>query len=258
MNKLTIEQLNLLEYMYPRYIEKDNKRLYFKEVQENELGSELVVEKLAKKVGITTPHYEMFTSVDGSSHYYFCESLSKLGDFSIAKSLGVSYDEGNIDVIIDDITDFYALSIDKIREELYKIYFFDILINNIDRTPGNWGIVTLPNRDRTVCILDNENSFYDSESNTTHLTSMNDNNYVLNNIYDLSCFLDTHDDKYRTIFIDMYKMLTPEYLSSVIDDILKSGICLPYKDKWLEYYTRDYSIIGESLYKNSVKKSLKK
>lgn len=237
---LDCSQINRLDYIGS--VDTIDGKYYYKQIDRSKYGLELVMERFASLVSLECAHYEIVKTPSGIE-YYFSKDLGSNAKFETARDFCVSIERNNIDDIIDDITDMFARSIDGIRDDLYKLYFFDILVSNIDRTPGNWGIKTNSDGSRRLCILDNENAFWKDDSEMTYLTSLPGGIVVPSEKSELAYFIIEHNEKYYKMFKDMYEKLNVNELIRIIGELEQNGIAFRQSDIWICRYKQNYENI---------------
>ncbi len=247
MEKLNISFDNIYKIfkMYKGRLDIDGKSYYFKP---NESNMELVVERLARQLGISTVHY--ITQKVGPDSYYFSEDLNNTGDFTTADELGLVGDslQECFKLFKSRYPDLeYFLSMD-----LIKVYMMDILLMNHDRHSDNWGIYK-DNEGIRLVILDNDLCFTISK---TVLSSKNIMPYYMRKYYDSCVVVDSYDDlenffrefgpSFRRIFISMYDLLTPDYIRATIDSVEKEyGVIVKAKEMYISLYETHYAKLGE-------------
>lgn len=202
-------------------ISKDNKKYYFKI---NNSYLEILIEKIADLYDIKHAHYESI-NVQGFD-YYISEDLGELGLFNTAEDLGIVYN--HLDYIRDTLLFLFPNNFDKLMDQVIKMYFMDLIILNMDRNIGNWGILE-KNNDVDLYILDNELSLISYKS----LISSCDNPKH-KSIVEVENIFDNFPLKYLTVFLDMYSILNEYTLRDLIKETEEEiGMELPYKDDYL-------------------------
>lgn len=223
------------------FLEYKNQRLFFKEASHD--GIEMVVEKICKLVDINCANY-VEVNYDGKKYY-----ISKdIGNFHSGHDLGLNYYTNNIDDILEEFHRKYKeYDIDIVRMFLYRVYFLDILITNIDRTNGNWGIKTKGNF--SCYILDNEAAFWkpiDNIKERNFLTSLREEGTSYD---DLENFLSIHPE-FSHIFLSMYSELSPIKIAEIFREVeLESGISIEDKEEKINMYIDNYDKIGKVINK---------
>jgi len=261
-----------------RILYKNNKKYYLKPVRNN---LEPVLERLAKLALINCVHYERI-NLDGLD-YYISEDIAGEDEFLTAfniefpnedirsnKSLKLiknSMLEKNLYDIWTFLEQKYPDKIQFLMKEIVKIYLFDIITINGDRSLGNWGILFKNGEPDSVYILDNECSFnYEMESlisskfdkSDTLKNRINfdfvDNPAIEGNIEDLEYFLATTSQEFKDILIDMFAKLNPEVVKQILEEEeLKIGNGFKYEKEYLEDYTKNYELIRRLIYTRGLK-----
>ena len=234
---------------------------------------ELVVEQMAKLVGIKCAHYER-TEVYGAYYYYLSEDLNTLGEFKLAcEVLGNNQENNSLYGIWANIEALYPQNTPFIMQEIIKIYFFDLLMMNWDRKLTNWGFIFLDENSFYPVIFDNDYSFNlnmgsrltsknaCSDKLNSHLPIHNryfmsyfENGILKKNLEDLEYFLVTSSSEFNEMVKGIYEMLTPKALKGIFTDLERSEqIEIPSKDNYLDMYARNYKAIGDIILARSKK-----
>jgi len=215
------------------FIEKNNRRYYFK-LNGNDC-IELVVEKIAKRLGICSAHY-MVVKYDGKE-FYLSESLNNDGVFLSADSLGI--DGSNLYNIWFGIEKYYPGYVFELMQDIIKIYIMDILLMNYDRTDLNWGFYY---KDGTIkiAIIDSEMAFTVGNTYISCVNEIGSRDFVsINDDQDeIINFLNISSQEYIDLFKEMFSFLTPQYVQSVFEEV-EQEIGRDIRDK--ELYTRIYN-----------------
>ena len=219
------------------YDENDN-ILYYKLVSEDIFGLEIVMQHLAKKVGINRATYDIISN--GKKYYYISRDIGMGSTFFTAGDIGIHCND-LLDEVKNKIIHFF--DDETLIRDLYKVYFFDILMMNSDRSNGNYGIKT-NGRKNNLYILDNEFSF--SLLNEVLL------NYKIrdNAKEDLKIFLENNPN-YKDIFFEMYKKLSPTFLKRVFESVESEyNHRLSKKNILIKKYEQNYEKIGNLFLEN--------
>jgi hypothetical protein len=215
------------------YIENKNRRYYFK-LNGNDC-IELVVEKIAKKLGICSAHY-MLTKYDGKE-FYLSDSLDNEGIFMSAESLGI--DGSNLYNIWYGIEKLYPGFVYELMQEIIRIYIMDILLMNYDRTDLNWGLY-YKNGTLRIAIIDSEMAFSIASSYMSCVNEVGPFDYVRINDdeSEIVNFLNVSSQEYVDMFKEIFSLLTPEYVQKVFEEV-EQEIGRNIRGK--ELYTRIYN-----------------
>ena len=231
----------------------DGKRYYVKEINEYNEGVELVVEQLAKLVGINCAHYGIIEK--HGKNYYLSEEI----DGFINSEMFTEYSK-NIKSILDYISSNYPEQAAIIIDQIIKLFLFDILILNGDRNSHNWGF-TSENGKIKVWILDNEYAFYGHEKvklsfdeDRYNLNVGIDNKVISQNIKELLYLLDTSDEIYTDMFLEMLDILNPNSIISIFKEVEDNyNIKIHKKDKLISNYILNYNIISNLFHLSRLK-----
>ena len=204
-------------------IEIDQKKYYYKPVLRHVEGVELLIEKLANLVDINCAHYERI-EIEGMP-YMLSEDIAKNKVFKTANEvIDTNSVTGSLYDIWNTLEKKYPNDIEWIMNEIVKIYIFDILILQSDRSLGNWGILFDGDRVDKVYILDNEYSF-DGLSpvilNSHYGDELNDkkDDKYLNNMKNLENFLNYSDPEFILLFKKIYNILTPDVVKKCMVEV---------------------------------------
>ena len=129
--------------------------------------NELINAQILKKIGLISPdiYIVMPNLTDESEVYIVSEDIASLGHF---------YTAGDLGLLRNDSSSLYGIwqfwqtkfqdkpelvkQFSQLYPEILKMYLYDILMENWDRLPGNWGIIF--NEAETevlaLAVLDNE------------------------------------------------------------------------------------------------------
>ena len=236
----------------------DNKKYYFKLIPSMSIGIEVAVENLAKLVDIKCAHYEV-VEINGLN-YYLCEDISGKDKFYTAYELGF-YDY-SLQNIWSEFELRYPEKYEYLKEQMIKIYIFDILLLNNDRNYGNFGFKFINSKIEDVYIFDNGDVFSDDQEALTSKPKFDSN---LKNIPiellkivpegfkesldDLAYFLENNNE-YYDLFINMYTILTP---SIIEQELNKIDLDYQSKNDMINIYKQNYDLIGELIHKRGLK-----
>ena len=221
-------------YIYDEY---DN-LFYYKLVDQKLFGMELVIEKLAKKVGLNVADYRIIS--DGKKYYYLSRDIGHGSLFFTALEIGIK-NKDKLDEIKNILMEKF--NDERLIVDLYKLYFFDILTMNSDRSNGNYGIRVTRSKNE-LFILDNE---YALELLSEVLINYNTHEDTKK---DLKKFLHDKPD-YVSLFINMYETLKPKVIKDTFEEV-ESECChrIFNKDLLLKKYIINYDAIGTILLQN--------
>ena len=210
-------------------IDINGTKYYIKKAKDEVDGIELVIEELAKLVNIKCAHYER-VKVDNNI-YYLSEDLGKDKPFS-----------NKLNDIFNALEATYPNQIVFLIDEIVKIFIFDSLIINYDRSYYNWGFNYDKNGISDVVIYDNEFSFTSLSKGEMHFTDEH-----LNNIYELVEFLKA-SPHFIEMFNEMYNILKPEVIFETFNKIQReNNIIFEKKEIFVRNYLKNYILIGEQM-----------
>lgn len=256
MIKLREEELKLIYRKKRGILVKDSGTYYFKEAFED--GIELIVERLAKLVGIKCAHYE-FLNIKGK-RFYLSQMIANEDKFYTLEDL--DFNERNLTELRNSLNTFYPKYVDYIMEQIIKIYLFDIIILNPDRRGANIGIYYQKDERPDIYIFDNEEAFYKGSSTyyvaRDVIIPLLARNFLFNtkvvsnsNVEDLLFFIKEYGEEYFELFKKMLEILTPDVVSDIISSIEKEEKREFYmKEVYLETYVSNYNKICEVLENN--------
>ncbi len=225
------------------FIENNNKRYYFK-LNGNDC-IELVMEKIAKRLGIYSAHYRLVL-YDGKE-YYISDSLDNDGIFISAESLGI--DGSNLYAIWYGIEKYFPGFVYELMQQIIRIYLMDILLMNYDRTDLNWGFYY---KDETisVAIIDSEMAFSISSSYMSCANDLGIQEYVRINDSkkEIINFLNVSSQEYVDMFKEMFLLLTPQYVQQIFEEVEEEiGRDIRDKELYLSIYREHYMSIKDLL-----------
>lgn len=113
----------------------------------------------------------------------------------------------------------YNNDVQKIKNDIVKMFCFDILLRNYDRETPNWGIVLGSDGIRLAPMFDNEVSLTGSKLTISMGMDRENNDLLFADL--LEKFFATSDSALKDIFINMYDKLTPAKLNSIFEKVEK-------------------------------------
>lgn len=137
--------------------------------------------------------------------------------------------------------------IGKIMDELTTRYSLDYLLMQPDRHEKNWEIIELHNDAYLTPLFDNELSFYYYNYIPDLKIDINDK---INYNSQLEKFLSFSSQNFKDKFVNLYNILTPEYLENTIKELeIKENFTFPvlYKKDILNNYSKQYNDITNIL-----------
>jgi hypothetical protein len=206
----------------------DNKVYYYKR---NDAYVEILAERIADFFNLH--HVEYIPITHNNLKYYLSEDLNSKGQFNTAYDLGI--ETYNFNEILEFIKKRY--NDDSIIEDLYKMFFMDLMILNIDRNNDNYGFLTKDGK-TTLYVLDHGCCFIDNSCLLTCIPDKPDNSSLL----EIDNIFRSFDNEHIDMFINMYKSLDVETFKELIsqtEKIIKKE--LPYK----KYYISRYESLRE-------------
>ena len=215
------------------------KHYYVKPMIDN--YTEVVMEKLANIIHLNCAHYDV-KNIRGNSFYYSSD-LNEGYIFVPAESLGIN--TNNLNDIIEVFKSFFGEEADKFNIDLIKMYAFDILTLNPDRTNKNYGTLNAKHYKELV-ILDNSACLYEKIPAQIKACGKKkrieyDVSATYQNIEDLDYFLNNYKKKYTDIFFQVYNTLTPDVFVSVVSEIKE--IPIEAKREMIRLYKCNYEQI---------------
>ncbi len=214
---------------------------YVKQRSDIETGHELIGSALAEILNIPTPKTRIINI--NRKWYILSEEIPEL---QTCENL---FEVNNLQDIWNELE---TLGMKKMTEVI-RIYLFDILFLNSDRSARNYGFAKNKNGQEQLFAIDHELIFdYDvkpviteSEDERTREWFYDNQEDLLTSGYqELKKFFDHSDTIYKEMFREMYQKVSPKVLESVIDTIEKEGFLVPDKVTILETYQAYYESIG--------------
>lgn len=245
--------------------------------------NELINAQILKKIGLISPdvYIVMPNLSDESEVFIVSEDIASLGHF---------YTAGDLGLLRNDSSSLYGIwqfwqakfqdkpelvkQFSRLYPEILKMYLYDILMENWDRLPGNWGIIF--NKAETevlaLAVLDNE---YHLDHFLHNISMMKDGakwfqkrKDVLfgdEKVYDarrkeaisedLKSFFTITKEVGFILWQELMQMLTPEFYAHILTEIentkiiYTNGVCplveIPDKDDLIAEYQENYTLIME-------------
>lgn len=210
--------------------------------------SEVIAEKLARELGLRCAPVEA-VKINGEI-YFLSQDLNSFGKFVVAENLKDEYIKRKKDTLDYEnepmknslyswwhvFAEIYPNDVKALMDELIKIYLFDNIIMNYDRTEGNWGVIEeggIPH----IYIFDNEcllNKYGIALSSSYDVleaifTAKKDE--IDEQLLNLFHFLEASDLEYLNLLEEMLRKITPEKFLEILNAIEEE-----YQDK---FYTKD-------------------
>ena len=195
---------------------------------------EFIAEEIAKFLGIDTVHYEIGIrngiQVTFSKSFYDSDETYVDGGQLLSNYLSSLVDDKDYLSIqhLNNLTDIfgalesqfgpeYNSNIQKIKNDLVKMFCFDILLRNYDRETPNWGIVSKNNEIRLAPMFDNESILIGAKFSISMGIDRENNDILFADL--LEKFLNTSDITFKDIFFNMYDKLTLEALETIFKKV---------------------------------------
>jgi hypothetical protein len=224
----------------------DDKKYSYKRGKPNNVN--MIIERLASLVNIRCKHYDV-AFIRGKRFnfneilsYDYCETFN---------SLGISC--STLNDIEKSLKELYLNLYAVLTIELIKIYLFDILTLNPGRTSNNIWVCYNGFNDMDLLINHNNEAF-----SSLPMCGISSYNYdlscdviplVLSPLDDLDYFLSTTYPEYVEILKEMLRILTPERVLSVIEELEEENkISIPLKEVYLERYRENYNRILDMMF----------
>jgi hypothetical protein len=224
-------------------IDLDGKKYYVKSGMIQFDGVELVVEELAKIVGVKSIKSERLL-LDGIP-YYLSEDLNGMEGKTFELAMCHILFGHTLNEMFDALQRFYPNNVIGLMDQIVKMFMFDALVMNQDRNYSNWGFLIDKHGLSDVVILDNDYAFVQNGSNGVPM-SFNESSRTQRD--DLFSFLESSSQIYTEMFREMYRILTPELVSDTFGLVEEdNNMNIPLKEIFLRNYNYNYKLIGEKL-----------
>ena len=201
----------------------NNKVYYYKR---NDTYIEILGQLIADLFNIHHAKYIPITH--NCLNYYLSEDLNNYGEFKTSQDIGFdSFSFNNLLTMTKNI-----FNDNNIITDLYKMYFMDLIVLNIDRNNDNYGFLIKDNK-TDLYILDHDCCFTD----TSCLLTSIDNKPNKSSILEIDYILQNFDTKYKKMFLNMYNQLDINKLKELInktEQLIKTE--LPNKNQYLIRY----------------------
>ena len=224
----------------------ENQRLFYK--LNGHDAVELIVKRIADDVGINCASYTLV------KHHgiEYCVSPDIGESFKTAEELGIVGHK--LCEIKRGLENRYPNDVDRLYYEIVKLYIFDILLLNFDRTELNWGILDKNGRPE-LYIFDNECAF---TIGSCYISCRESKPYeqikINNDLVEIPAFLEMATPEEIELLRSMYDRFTPQYISVAIDEVEKKiGREVTRKDTLLQVYKRHYIELGELIKQPTLK-----
>lgn len=184
---------------------------------------ELVCEQIAKQLDLPCAHYEMATFQNNMGVISKCFKKKNATYYSGSTLLSEYYhlqDDGKQVLPYNNLTDILEMFshqlaphsqilFEKLKHQLISIFMYDMITNQADRKPNNWGIEMVDQDINLQMLFDNQESFGFSSLNNSYSLLVHRENYYFHNtkekiITDFFKFVPKH---YLDIFIDWYSKI---------------------------------------------------
>ncbi len=273
LDKLNIKIIDIDELFSTKFtfIYNGKKYFYKKVSKEKELYNELIAEMIAKDLGIPCAHYML------GEHDNACGVVSEYFDTSncitmetllenfyirskrVEKSASILYDLNNFEDISFAFKSLFSQEIAaKLIEDLIEIFFFDVIIGNNDRHPGNYGLIITDNEVKFTPLFDNEKLLTEESvffGQYALLATREDTSEE--NIFHK--FINALPIEYWEKFQTMLEVIRPENLKRIFKILNQEGVEIPFQIK-LELilkFEMNYNLIKEFLNNKKPKTKLK-
>lgn len=213
--------------------------------------SELLGKRLADIFNIKNPYIKI--QLINKDYYILSESLKNLG-FKSAFHLGLGSNNRKFNacslVDIGCFIDTFPNSLE-LMFNIIKVYIYDILFSNDDRSLENWGFCISRNKIE-ITIMDNENilnPYYNIVFGNLHASLK----YKELTIYeDFELFLQEFGSIYLNLVAYYFEFITPSYFNQLVDSIDEENIFNReikerYKSAYFEHYQSLKSIYDKFL-----------
>lgn len=198
--------------------------------KKNENYLELLVEQIANLYDVRHVHYIPITY--GNKDFYLSKDLNEYGEFLTAEDIGIK--DNSLDYIRDFLLSIYPDDYERLMDQVIKMYFMDLIIQNIDRNISNWGFLKDKNNSINLYILDNELSFIGE-----HTSICSCHNPHNRSIIEIENIIDNFPIEYKELFYNMYNELDIIKLLLLINDVENSiNKELPNKDFYIKSFTQ--------------------
>jgi hypothetical protein len=266
MLALSEQEKSYLYKFIDDFITINDKRYYVK--VQREPNMEILMERLAKLVGINSAHYEMATY--NNTSYDLSEDLNGLGLFTLGSDISLDAklykEESDISykslyTIWSELEKKYPQSIENLMKQIITMYIFDIFLLIHDRERRNWGILSNEDGDN-LYLFDNESAFNNWYSTAEISTYEKVNKYesvttgksrkrtaIEMNMEYLEYFMNTSSEEYVEIVYKIYNVLTPEILIDTILSVEKEYGSFKDTKRIIELYKENYQAIGSIINK---------
>lgn len=211
--------------------EKDNLQLIYKpQMNIKECYNELLAYQLSTLLGLNCAYYDLatFDGTIGVLTPNFKKQNLKYINFSVLAKEYSKDDDNHLkyQVTLNNIENFLkphynSQIVDYLMEKIIKIFCFDILICNNDRTLSNLEIVEghdfvdlVPLFDHTLCFDYSEKSVIEVNFKHEYALDFDISHYEV-----LKDFLEVFSDVYKNIFIEMNQKFTMELLENALKSI---------------------------------------
>lgn len=226
---------------------------YFQKTKSLSEGqNELIAKKIADIYGLICPecHIEVFNPhVEDSECIIYSRDVNETGRFS-----HLSYYR-NLETLyqIWDGLEFKGYDPKMLMPDIIKMYIFDLVLGNYDRSPSNWGFVEI-NKEMHVVIFDNEYILRDDW--TPHIScDLDETRFTAGYDFqatfrarkgELQCFLEASDDTFTAFVGDFLKKITPEVFEGILEEVAKeTKSYIRDKDEKIQIYQRNYEAFNK-------------
>ena len=254
MLSLSKEEILFIKENRKGIISYNGKKYYFK--PDYQYALEIVCERIAKLLELKCAEYERIQIDD--NYYLVSKDIGQNYDFKTALIVGI--DHRNLYFVWDFLeNNCPPAKVQSLMFEVVKMYLYDILILNVDRTNSNWGFICDGKKIIDMAILDNENSFTmvksvdfdaklypDDKLQSDSVVSVKDAKMQAN-LENLEYFLEISSIEYINLFREMFAKLTPQVVEDIFADVEKEYGINPLKNFLLDIYARNYEAIKSIL-----------
>ena len=273
LDKLNIKIIDIDELFSTKFtfIYNGKKYFYKKVNKEKDLYNELIAEMIAKDLGIPCAHYMLgeHDNATGVVSEYFdtsnCITMKTLLENfyirskRVEKSASILYDLNNFEDISFAFKSLFSEELaTKLIEDLIEIFFFDVIIGNNDRHPGNYGLIITDDEVKFTPLFDNEKLLTEESvfSGQYSLLATREDTPEENIFHK---FIKALPIEYWEKFQTMLEVIKPENLNRIFKSLNQEGVEIPFEIK-LELilkFEMNYNLIKEFLNNKKPKTKLK-
>lgn len=250
MLQLTKEDIEIITHLgFPRVVTLSCGDFLIKRVKIDVVIRELLGEKIGKIMELKVPHNEY--QVLNSEYYILSADLNKEGEFITAtqkfnENERTDYSLYEVWLSLENEPNYNIHNV----VDIIKIYIYDILFHNSDRTLDNWGFLKHQDGTEEVVMFDHEFILNDGDTAILHA---NDITKIPLLKVDFKKFLELSSKEFSDLFKYYYDLFTPAYFNELLDTEAKNiGLEISYIVHALKtYYAKHYQNLGE-IYQNTI------